>query len=368
MSKPKPFTNLGPGDTIREELEYLGWEQKDLAEVMGRTPKNISQLITNKAPVTYETACQLSKVFKQSVQFWLNLDANYRQRLQESAKVVETEAKALIYRYMPVRELRNYVDLPRKTELLVAAVKRFWGLEELDFGFLEAEAQVCFRKSEAYRNNFNPYYALSWLQLARHSLTGHRPRVAYKADRLAVVAENLPAYTMKPGGIASFIEDLNRCGVAFLQLDHFPQTYVDGASFFDNGRPVIAYTARHDRNDNFWFTMAHELGHLLLHAEDQGSVFIDSLDHLDLTDSREKEADTFAENLLMSARILDAFKGVKRPSEVRVKSVANALGLHPALVAGCLQHDGKASWTSFHAMKCGVSHELPGVRNASETR
>jgi plasmid maintenance system antidote protein VapI len=51
MNKLKPFVNLGPGDTIREELEYLGWEQKDLAEMMGRTPKNISQLITNKAPL-----------------------------------------------------------------------------------------------------------------------------------------------------------------------------------------------------------------------------------------------------------------------------------------------------------------------------
>ncbi|MDA3832363.1 MAG: hypothetical protein PF495_03105, partial [Spirochaetales bacterium] len=165
MGTLKPFVNIGPGDTIREELEYYGWEQKDFAEIMGRSGKYISQLITNKAPVTYEAACQLSKVFKQSTQFWLNLDANYRQRLQESAKVLETEAKALIYRYMPIRELRKMVDLPRKTDDLVMAVKEFWDIEELDFGFLESEAQACFRKSEAYKN-FNPYYALSWLQLA----------------------------------------------------------------------------------------------------------------------------------------------------------------------------------------------------------
>jgi transcriptional regulator with XRE-family HTH domain len=62
----KPFTNVGPGDSIREELEHYGWDQKDLADIMGMTEKHIRQLARNKVPVTYETACQLSKTFKQS--------------------------------------------------------------------------------------------------------------------------------------------------------------------------------------------------------------------------------------------------------------------------------------------------------------
>ncbi len=361
MGKLKPFVNLGPGDTIREELAYLSWEQKDLAEIMGRTEKNVSQLITNKAPVTYETASQLSKVFKQSVQFWLNLDANYRQRLEESAKVVDTEAKALIYRYMPVRELRKYIDLPRRTDDLIAAVKSFWDIDELNFAFLETQAQVCFRKSEAYRN-FNPYYALTWLQLARNSLTGHRPKATYAPDRLMALAEKICDYTIQSNGIHAFIKQLNRCGVVFLHLDHFQQTYVDGASFFDNGKPVIIYTARYNRNDNFWFTMAHELGHVLLHADDQESFFIDSLDHLDLSNKREKEADAFAEKRLRSSEILESFHGVKRPTVVRIKSVAQKLGLHPAVIAGSLQHHGQASWSSFHELKEGVKADLPRAK------
>ena len=357
MSKLKPFINLGPGDTIREELEYYGWDQKDLAEIMGRTEKYISQLITNKAPVSYETACQLSKVFKQSTQFWLNLDANFRQRMQESAKVVETEAKALIYRYMPVRELRRAIDLPRQIDGLVAAVKKFWDIDELDFGFLEAKAQVCFRKSEAYRN-FNPYYALSWLQLARNSLVGRRPKAKYNRNRLQALTDQLANYTVEPDDVKEFVSDLARCGVLFLHLDHFQQTYVDGASFFDGGRPVIVYTARHDRNDNFWFTMAHELGHVILHEENQGAVFIDSMDHLDLSNKREQEADAFAERILKSKAVIKAFHGVKRPSSVRITATASELGLHPGIVAGCLQHNQKASYLSFHDLKPAVRSML----------
>ena len=105
--------------------------------------------------------------------------------------------------------------------------------------------------------------------------------------------------------------------------------------------------------------MAHEIGHVLLHADHHGSVFIDSLDHLDLSDKREREADAFATNVLKSQAIQAAFQAVKRPSEVRVRNVAEALGLHPAIVAGSLQHDGKAAWTSFHELKEPVRANLP---------
>jgi len=350
MNALKPFINIGPGETIREELEYYGWDQKDLAEIIGRTEKSVSQLITNKTPITYETACLLSKIFKQSTQFWLNLDANYRERLQESAKMKETEAKALIYRYMPIRELRKRINLPLKTEDLVEEIKRFWDISELDFGFLESQAQVCFRKSEAYRN-FNPYYALTWLQLARNILKKEKPKVKYSRTRLQKVANQLAKYTIASDGVEQFVAELSECGVLFLQLDHFQQTYIDGASFFDQNRPVILYTARHNRVDNFWFTMAHELGHVLLHEENQGTIFIDSMDHLDLSDTREKEADVFAENSLQSKAIIRAFKDVKRPSSLRIKILASELRLHPGIVAGCLQHHKKAAYTSFHDLK-----------------
>jgi HTH-type transcriptional regulator/antitoxin HigA len=271
--------------------------------------------------------------------------------------VQETEAKALIYRYMPVRELRRAIELPRQVDGLIAAVKDFWGIDELDFGFLEKEAQVCFRKSEAYRN-FNPYYALSWLRLDKNSLVGRRPRVKYNRERLQQLADTLAEYTSDPDGVQKFTAELKRCGVVFFQLDHFQQTYVDGASFFDNGRPVIVYTARHDRNDNFWFTMAHELGHVLLHEDNQGAIFIDSMDHLDLSNKREKEADDFAERILKSKAVLKAFRDVKRPSVVKVRNVADELGLHPGIVAGCLQHHKKASYTSFHELKPAVREVL----------
>lgn len=80
--KYKPFLNIGPGEFIKEELEVRNWRQEDLAEILGISLKSVNKLIMNKQSVTIETALLLSKAFGQSPQHWMNLDTNYRLRLQ----------------------------------------------------------------------------------------------------------------------------------------------------------------------------------------------------------------------------------------------------------------------------------------------
>lgn len=72
----KPFIKLGPGDSIKEEMEFYGWTQKDLAEILDISEKHLSQLINNKIEMTAKMAQLLSVVFKQSPEYWLKLESN----------------------------------------------------------------------------------------------------------------------------------------------------------------------------------------------------------------------------------------------------------------------------------------------------
>jgi len=358
MARYQPFINLGPGDSIKEELEYYEWDQKTLAEILGKTEKHISSLLNNKTVITFDMACQLSAVFKQSPQYWLNLDTQYRLRLQEDAKNGETAAKALIYRYMPVRELRKRGYLPRAREALIKAVKDFWGMEELDFGFLEKRAAVSLKKSENYRQ-FNPYYALTWQQIAQNYLRDKSPERPYSRATLLALASNIPALSTEPEGVKNFLNRLAQCGVIFAVLPHLPKTYTDGAAFWIKNHPVILYTCRQDRIDNFWFTMAHEIGHVVLHGDQRNSLFIDSLEYLDLSNAKEKQADDFAAKILKSEEVLTAFSTTRRISEIKIRHCAERFGLHPAIVLGCLQHHGRANYKTLHKLKPKASSMLP---------
>lgn len=85
-------------------------------------------------------------------------------------------------------------------------------------------------------------------------------------------------YTVRETGVPDVIHDLNEAGVIFLVQSHLSKTNLDGASFFYNDHPVIVYTARYDRIDNFWFTLAHEIAHLLLHfKQSTEGIFLDDL-------------------------------------------------------------------------------------------
>ncbi len=360
MSNYKPFVNLGPGDIIKEELECCRWEQRDLAEIMGRTPKNISELVKNKTPITYDTALQLSKVFKQSVTFWLNLDAQYRERLEDGAETKETEARALIYRYMPISELRKLGILSKCRETLKKEVCAFWNFTRLDFGFLDKQAKVCFRKSKAF-DHFNPFYALTWIQAVKNSIKGKAPVCQYDAKKLEHLADEITDYSLRKNGVSLFIAQLQACGVIFSHVPHLPHTHTDGASFMHKSNPVLAYTGRLDRIDNFWFTIAHEIGHILKHLHGESDLFVDSFNDIDMTDRREKEADAFAGKILKSAIILSAFADTIRPSSSRVGIESRRLNISTAIIAGCLQHHKKASWNSFHELKSQIKPALKAL-------
>jgi len=81
----KPYLNLGPGEFIREELEVRDWRQEDLAEILKMSLKSVNKLLQNKQAITLETARLFHKAFGQSPQYWINLDTNYRLRLQSES-------------------------------------------------------------------------------------------------------------------------------------------------------------------------------------------------------------------------------------------------------------------------------------------
>ena len=67
-----------PGDTIADLLEERGWSQAELSRHLGWTPRQVSQLLKGKAPVTEDVAQRLSEVLGSTVGFWLTREAQYR--------------------------------------------------------------------------------------------------------------------------------------------------------------------------------------------------------------------------------------------------------------------------------------------------
>jgi HTH-type transcriptional regulator/antitoxin HigA len=359
VEEHNPYMNIGPGEFIKEELDIRNWKQEDLADILGISLKSVNKLMKNKQAITIETAKLLSKAFGQSAQYWASLDTNYRLRLKDDTTREKTVGtKAEIYKYMPIKEMvkKGWIEPREDINELVNEIKSFWNIPVLNFSFLDEIFLPNLRKSEAFLQ-YNKYYALAWFRMAQRCAKLYRTGTYAEVD-LKQLAPIIHRYSSKENGVTLFLRDLNRVGVKFFILSHLQKTYIDGATFYDEGNPVIVYTRRYDRIDNFWFTLAHEIAHILLHMKQKDDFFIDSLE--ELTTKTEKEADRFAANLLWASEILKYFEPFRNYiSTARVMSCSQTLEIHPAIIVGVLQHYGMLDRKNLNRFKDAVSHLIP---------
>lgn len=75
---PKNRKPTHPGEILSEEfLNPMGMSQIELAKKMNIPIQRINTLINEKRGITPETAILLSRVFKNSPEFWMNLQTSY---------------------------------------------------------------------------------------------------------------------------------------------------------------------------------------------------------------------------------------------------------------------------------------------------
>jgi HTH-type transcriptional regulator/antitoxin HigA len=150
--------------------------------------------------------------------------------------------------------------------------------------------------------------------------------------------KELATFSIEIDGPIKAVNFLKNCGIRVVFESQMEGTYLDGAAFLlDKIYPVIALTIRHDRIDNFWFVLFHELAHIILHLGEEFDTIFDDLDSN--LDGIEQEADEFALNISIPKEIWK--KSIVRfsPSKETIVNQAHTLNIHPALVAGRIRRE-----------------------------
>jgi HTH-type transcriptional regulator / antitoxin HigA len=350
----KPARIVTPGAIIADEIEARGWTQEDLSDILGLSIQTVNKLIKNKTSITTETAVALGAALGQSTEFWLNLDARYRS-LKFADKEQEVMLKAAIYNQIPVNEMskRGWIDKNNLLNSVLTFFKRSSWAEIEKVGI----AELAFRKSEAFEERFDQNAASCWFQRAKNvSETLKVP--SYDSVKLKELSAKICHYTVRENGVADFLDALTDCGVKFFVLAHLPKTFTDGAAFYVSHTPTIVYTARYKRLDNFWFTIAHEISHILYHLNTEMWFIIES--DSSILNQMEKEANEEAQRLLKYADIYEALHGnIGHLTSSQILSVADKIGVHPSIVIGAMSRVKDQYYKRLNEFKGDLMSQIP---------
>jgi HTH-type transcriptional regulator/antitoxin HigA len=131
-------------------------------------------------------------------------------------------------------------------------------------------------------------------------------------------------------------------GISIIVEPHLSGTYLDGAAMLDqDGSPVIGLTLRFDRIDSFWFTLLHELAHVMKHLSRPGDAFFDRLEDNEAVEAQELEANRIARDALVPRAAWRRSDILGAPSREKIADLARELKIHPAIIAGRLRRETK---------------------------
>ena len=364
MSERRPAEVFPPGDFIKEELEAREWTQGDLAEILGRPQRVISEIITGKRAISPATATGLGEAFGTGAQFWMNLESAY-QLAQVKDPDEDVARRASLYSKAPVKEMlrRRWIEPSNAVEVLEKQIVAFFELTRLD-----DEIRFCAaaRQSTSYMD-VTPMQC-AWLFRAKKLARAVQAK-RFTPQLLDEGLTRLRHLLQSPEEVRHVPRILAESGIRFVVLEPLPQTRIDGVCFWlDDLSPVIALSFRYDRLDWFWFTLAHELKHVENGDGRERQAQLDT----DLVGDRalrteekplsEQEADHFAAQFLIPEGQLDNFIARVRPlySKQRILGFAARLNIHPGLVIGQLQRRGEIKYAHSRDMLLKVREYVIG--------
>lgn len=327
-----------PGEFLQDELEARHWSQIELAEIMGRPQRLISEIIQGKKAITAETAQQLGKALGTSAEFWLNLESMY-QLSKVGAADDQIAQRAALYGRFPVREMvkRGWLSGSEKVDVLERQLLAFFGIASLD-----APLSFCHAARKTEAESAPSMLQLAWLCRARAVARGQEVSV-YEPDHLLKAIEHLKSLRLHPEGVQEVARILRQAGIRLVVVEPIKGSKIDGACFWlADDEPVIALSLRLDRIDNFWFVLRHELEHVLLnHGRDEGFIIDMDVSNLAAAQISEEErlANEAATLFCAQPDAIDSFLARVGPyvAEKKVLALAEQLGVHPGLIVGQLQ-------------------------------
>jgi len=338
-----------PGYYIKELVDRSGLTQEDFAKRMDTTPKNLSLLIRGEQNMSIDIAVKLSRLEGTSINYWLNLQKTYDAVLAEFKSDQELDAEREAFRHLDYNFFQKEFGLPKisenaddATDKQIEKLRRFLKISSLS-ALKKRDMSVSFRGTTKDLTDAEMIRANAMVEIAvNRSLMVQNARY----DRKIFLKQVEFAKTLTKEH-DNFFPELRSAyytaGVIFIILPHIPGSTLKGATKKVGQSVLLMVSDRCTYADSFWFTMFHEMGHII-HG-DFGISFENE------TGEIEEEADRFAREHLIPETQYQEFIKQDMFDKSSILAFAESINRDPGLVVGRLQNDGKIKKNAYNDLR-----------------
>ena len=339
---------IHPGETLAEIIEDRGMTQRELAVRTGMTEKHISTVIHGQKNISAAFARKLEYALGIETSFWMNLQANYDRELLEFEELnnITEEEMGILKNLKEVSEVWTtfgWLEEGSNPAAMILDYRMIFGISNLlDTSKISYAAAY---RAQSKNASVDPYVLFAWQRMCEMLTKNIDVADEVDVEKLRLkIPEIKKVMFLRANQIQKKLSEIfAECGIAFRIVPNFTGAPVQGfIKGTEDGGLILCMTLRQKFADIFWFTLFHEIAHIL-----NGDTKHDFIDFDSVSGDIEAKADNMAGEFLISSGDYQAFVaagGYKRSSEI--ERFAASQSVKDFIVKGRLMKEEIIPWSA----------------------
>lgn len=359
--KVVPSFATHPGTILADEIEANNFSQIAFANLIDIKRSLLNEIIKGKRNITADLAILFEKVLGVDAEYWLEAQKNYeldkaRIEAKHKKQLEAIEVWNVAKDFIPTSFYKKEKILSGNPLYDNQIVRDIYGVANLDQLAVMKLQPIYTRFKKSTKLKTDVVNIMGWVKLVQYKAKEVIVPPFNQENQKQLISE-VRAILLKNKEVLNKIQNkLHEYGIKLIYQTKGEKTPVDGVSFWSEGNPAIGMTLRHNRLDNFAFTLFHELGHIYEHlVNNNNAEFIDldvKNEEEEYTNStEEKQANTFAQNGLINKDDWEQFKKnlYFNNNDESIIVFAKKIKINPCIVRGrvCFEINDYRSYTTI---------------------
>ena len=270
--------------------------------------------------------------------FWVNLQSSY----DEEILVYHEQNNISIDELGVLKQLKDIIAIGEKFGVLKTNISKEERLFELrnicGVTNLLYIPQVLSVQRRAYKKSKNieidPTILYVWLAISEKHGEACMVKNPYDKEKLQKSIKEIKKcmFLDNKSAVIKLQTILEGCGIVFHVMQYVKGAPVQGYIKKQDNKILLTMTTRRKFADEFWFTLLHEIGHII-----NDDLTKDAHIDFDNDETVENAANQFAMNELIKPEAFEVFIGKGDYSDASVIKFAKSQKIMPFVVAGRLQ-------------------------------